>query len=212
MLFRSEGQFLEFQLVVNRAVTLATATAINDTQVSLDFGGGTQLTAETFTQIATTNLLVGDATAIDLTSQTGTVNVEFSVYREAAKANTVGLYTTDFADGGIRDDLTGSILRPSDAGYKEAALANQLDVKLSGENGQVSTFSADLTGGGFLGIFLVSGGGDPTASEVFFSHAGANSNGNDHAKLLGDNTFGFEDISGLGDRDFNDMVVEFAVV
>ena len=61
-------------------------------------------------------------------------------------------------------------------------------------------------------MFLVSGGGDPMASEVFFSHAGANSNGNDHAKLLGDNTFGFEDISGLGDRDFNDMVVEFAVV
>ncbi|MEM9980120.1 MAG: beta-propeller fold lactonase family protein, partial [Cyanobacteria bacterium P01_D01_bin.2] len=63
----TEGQFLEFQLVVDGAVTLATATAISDTQVSLDFGGGTRLTAETFTQTATTNLLVGDATAIDLT-------------------------------------------------------------------------------------------------------------------------------------------------
>ncbi|MEM9976222.1 MAG: DUF4347 domain-containing protein [Cyanobacteria bacterium P01_D01_bin.2] len=208
----TEGQFLEFQLVVNGTVSLATATTISDTQVSLDFGGGTQLTAETFTQIATTNLLVGDATAIDLTSQTGTVSVEFNVYREAAKASTVGLYTTNFADGGIRDDLTGTVLRPGDAGYKEAALANQLDVQLSGENGQVSTFSADLTGGGFLGMFLVSGGGDPMASEVFFSHAGANSNGNDHAKLLGDNAFGFEDLSGLGDRDFNDMVVEFSIL
>ena len=207
----TEGQFLEFQLVVNGVTQLAIPTAISDTQISLDFGDGTRLTAETFTQVATTNLLVGDATAIDLTGQTGTVNVEFAVYREAALANTVGFYTTEFADGGIRDDLTGNVLRPGDAGYRESALANQLDIKLSGENDQVSTFSAALTGGGFLGIFLVAGG-DPATDEVFFSHAGANTGSNDHAKLLGDNTFGFEDLSGLGDRDFNDIVVEFAVV
>ncbi|MEM7063531.1 MAG: DUF4347 domain-containing protein [Cyanobacteria bacterium P01_B01_bin.77] len=205
------GQFLEFELVVNGVTRLATPTAINDTQLSLDFGDGTQLIAETFTQTTTTNLLVGDATAIDLSGQTGLVDVEFTVYRSAARANTVGFYTTDFADGGIHDVLTNSTLRPGDAGYREAALANQLDVQLSGENGQVRTFSDTLTGGSFLGILLVSGSGDPTTSEVFFSHAGANTNGNDHAKLLGDNTFGFEDLSGLGDGDFNDVVVEFAL-
>ncbi|MBE9070379.1 DUF4347 domain-containing protein [Leptolyngbya cf. ectocarpi LEGE 11479] len=207
----STGQFLEFELVVNGLTRLATPTAISDAQISLDFGDGTQLIAETFTQTTTTNLLVGDATAIDLSGQTGLVNVEFTVYRSAARANTVGFYTTDFADGGIRDVLTNSTLRPGDAGYREAALANQLDVQLSGENGQVRTISDTLTGGDFLGIFLVAGGGDPATGEVFFSHAGANANGNDHAKLLGDNTFGFEDLSGLGDGDFNDVVVEFAV-
>lgn len=207
----SEGQFLEFELVVNGVTRLATATAINDTQVSLDFGEGTQLIAETFTQTATTSLLVNDAAAIDLSAQTGLVNVDFTVYRAAALDSTVGLYATDFIDGGIRDTLTGNILRPGDAGYREAALANQLAVELTGENGRTKTFSAELTAGGFLATFLVAGGSDPLTGEVFFSHAGANANNNDHAKLLGDNTFGFEDLSGLGDRDFNDMVIEFSI-
>ena len=207
-----EGQFLEFELVVNGETRLATATAISDTQISLDFGDGTQLIAETFTQTTTTNLLVDDAAAIDLSAQTGLVNVDFTVYREAALDSTVGLYTTDFIDGGIRDPLTDNILRPGDAGYRDAALANRLNIELTGENGQEKTFSAELTAGGFLATFLVAGGGDPLTGEVFFSHARANASKNDHARLLGDNTFGFEDLSGLGDRDFNDMVVEFAVV
>ncbi|MBT9314425.1 DUF4347 domain-containing protein [Leptothoe spongobia] len=208
----TEGQFLEFELVVNGVTRLATATAISETQISLDFGDGTQLTAETFTQTSTTNLLVGDATAIDLSGQTGIVNVEFTVYREASRANTVGFYSTDFADGSIRDALTGNMLRPGDAGYKDAALANQIDVQLSGENGQARTFSAGLTGGGFLGIFLVADGSNPATGEVFFSHAGANGNSHDHARLLGDNAFGFEDLNGLGDQDFNDTVVQFSIV
>ena len=54
-------------------------------------------------------------------------------------------------------------------------------------------------------------GGNPATSDVFFSHAGANDN-NDHARFLGDNTFGFEDLAGLGDRDYNDIVVKFAVM
>ncbi|MEM7795757.1 MAG: DUF4347 domain-containing protein [Cyanobacteria bacterium P01_C01_bin.118] len=208
----TEGQFLEFELVVNGTVHRATPTAISETQISLNFGDGTQLIAEVFTQTPTTNLLVGDATAIDLTGQSGLVNVEFNVYREAALANTVGFYTTDFADGGIRDALSGNILSPGDAGYKEAALANQLNVQLSGENGQESTFSAALTGGSFVSFFLVADGGDPATGDLFFSHAGANSGSNDHAKLLGDNTFGFEDLVGLGDQDFNDTVVQFSIV
>ncbi len=53
---------------------------------------------------------------------------------------------------------------------------------------------------------------DITVSEVFFSHAGANNGNNDHARLLGDNIFGFEDLSGLGDRDYNDFVMEFSIV
>ncbi|MFG6104205.1 DUF4347 domain-containing protein [Leptothoe sp. EHU-05/26/07-4] len=208
----NEGQLLEFQLVVNGTTHLATATTITATEVSLDFGEGTQFTVETFTQTATTNLLVNDAAAIDLTGQTGLVNVDFSIYREAAMDNMVGFYATDLIDGGIRDTLTSNILRPGEAGYKEAALANRLDVELTSENGQASMFSVEITAGGFLGIFLVAGGGDPTTNNVYFSHAGANDSSNDHARLLGDNTFGFEDLSGLGDRDFNDMVVEFTVI
>ena len=202
-----EANSLEFELVVNGEVRTADITALDDGQTRLDFG---EQAALLLAAAQADNLLVDDATAIDLTGQTGTVTLEFSVYREAALDSTLGLYAADFADGGIRDDLTGAVLRPGQAGYREAALANRLDVALTGENGQVNTFSAELAAGDFLAMYLVVDGVDPTAGEVLFSHAGANG-GNDHARLLGDNLFGFEDIVGLGDRDYNDLVVEFSV-
>ena len=79
-------------------------------------------------------------------------------------------------------------------------------------NGQEQTVSGTVDGGVFLGVFLVVDGTDPTASEVFFSHTGANTDGEDHVKLLGDNTFGFEDQFGLGDGDFDDVVAKFDFV
>ena len=33
----------------------------------------------------------------------------------------------------------------------------------------------------------------------------------DHVRLLGDNKFGFEDLWGGGDRDFNDVILQIAV-
>ncbi|MGI8933238.1 MAG: Calx-beta domain-containing protein, partial [Phormidesmis sp.] len=207
----AEGKFLQFELVQNGVTQTATAKLGQDGQVELDFGDGTRLLAALTSQTSTTNLLRDDAATIDLTDITDPLSIEFMVYREAAFNNTVGLYRTDDASGGIKD-ITGNLINPGQAGYKEAALARQLDVRLTGQNGQVSSFSANVAGGGFLSTFLIVDGANPAASEVYFGHMGANSDGNDHAKMLGNNTFGFEDMAGLGDRDFNDVVVKFAVV
>lgn len=206
------GQFLQFELVQNGLARVAIAKLGDNGQIELDFGDGTRLLAAFANQNPTTNLLRDDAATIDLTGVTDPLSIEFMVYREAAFNNSVGLYRTDDASGGIADPLTGTMVKPGEAGYKEAALARQLDVRLTGQNGQVSSFSTDVLGGGFLGMFLVVNGTDPLANEVYFSHMGANTDGNDHAKVLGNNTFGFEDLAGLGDRDFNDVVVKFAVV
>ncbi len=46
-----------------------------------------------------------------------------------------------------------------------------------------------------------------TASLVYFPYLGANPGGVDHIRLLGDNTFGFEDLPGGGDLDYNNMIV-----
>ena len=46
---------------------------------------------------------------------------------------------------------------------------------------------------------------------IIFTHVGANSEGVDHVQLLGANTFGFEDTSGGGDMDFNDLVVKTTI-
>ncbi|MEL6816240.1 MAG: DUF4114 domain-containing protein, partial [Cyanobacteria bacterium J06598_3] len=155
-------------------------------------------------------VIVGDAEAIDLSAQTGDYSFEFSVYREATFNNTVGFYTTNETNGAIvTDTVTGAQLLPGDEGYKEAAMARQLETRLTGENGNVQTFSADIAGGGFLSTFLIADGTDASTGTVYFSHLGANADGNDHVKLLGNNTFGFEDMSGLGDKDYNDIVVQF---
>lgn len=43
---------------------------------------------------------------------------------------------------------------------------------------------------------------------IYFNHMGANTDGVEHVRLLGNNTFGFEDTTGGGDRDFNDIIVK----
>jgi hypothetical protein len=49
-------------------------------------------------------------------------------------------------------------------------------------------------------------GGDSQQIHAYFNYLGANPDQIDHFRLLGNNTFGFEDMYGGGDRDFNDGV------
>ena len=210
----NNGTFQQFELVQGNSIRQAMVTVSNG-QILLDFNNGVQLSATATAQTSQTNLLTNDAAAIDLTGQADVVNVRFSVYREASFNNTVGFYTTDFDNGGIRDTVTGAVLQPGDIGYQAAALARRLDVQLTGKNNQTSRVFATLPGGAFLGMFLsVDGAVNNTTAtgEVYFSHAGANSGGADHVKQLGDNTFGFEDQAGLGDADYDDIVVAFEVL
>jgi phage gp37-like protein len=46
---------------------------------------------------------------------------------------------------------------------------------------------------------------------VYFAFLGANSDQRDHIRLLGNNVFGFEDLPGGGDQDFNDVIVKFTL-
>ena len=45
-------------------------------------------------------------------------------------------------------------------------------------------------------------------NQVYFNYVGANPDKVDHVRLLGNNTFGFEDLFGGGDRDYNDIIVQ----
>ena len=44
----------------------------------------------------------------------------------------------------------------------------------------------------------------------FFAYAAASSDQLNHFKVLGTNLFGLEDLRGLGDRDYDDLVIGFA--
>ncbi|WP_144054301.1 DUF4114 domain-containing protein [Pleurocapsa sp. PCC 7319] len=211
----SDNSTLELELVENGVTRVATISSGPNGEIEFDFDGDTDLLASVVDITPTTNVMradgADDAAAIDLTGEFGPRDMTFSVFREADFNNIVGFYTTDDATGAITD-ISGTTLNPGDAGYKEAALARQLDLTLSGENGQERNFTGTIEGGEYLGIFLVVDGTNPDTNEVFFSNAGANSDGLDHTKLLGDNTFGFEDQVGLGDADFDDVIVSFDFV
>ncbi len=53
--------------------------------------------------------------------------------------------------------------------------------------------------------------GDKDAIHAYFNYIGANPDIVDRFRLLGANTFGAEDLSGGGDRDFNDVVIKLKI-
>jgi hypothetical protein len=48
-----------------------------------------------------------------------------------------------------------------------------------------------------------------TTRHTFFAFNEANADGVQHFQVLGDNIFGFEDLYGGGDRDFDDHIFSF---
>ena len=54
-------------------------------------------------------------------------------------------------------------------------------------------------------------GGGANDIHAYFNYVAANADRVDHFKLLGNNTFGVEEMYGGGDRDFNDLVVNMNI-
>jgi hypothetical protein len=158
---------------------------------------------------------------IDLRNQTAGLQAQFTVNREAAFDNFVGFYRVVDVNGGIDMDGNGTAdVRPGEAGYAQAAIQQRVqNLDLTCANQSTATFTAPLESGFIYVPFLIANGrpdalldgnssNDPA---VYFPFLGANADGVDHIRLLGDNTFGFEDLSGGGDRDYNDVIVRVSV-
>ena len=156
--------------------------------------------------------------AIDLRDIVGKVNANFTVNREAAFNSFVGFYRVADINGSIDIDKNGVIdskdLKPGDSGYTLAAVQNRIaGIDLTVANQGTATFNGkELIGGSIFAPFIISNGSVDQVlagqtSQVYFSYLGANSDGVDHIRVLGDNTFGFEDIAGGGDLDYNDIIV-----
>ncbi len=174
----------------------------------------TKVAAPIGSAIQSENLAGGEAELIDLRGIEGMLSATFEVYREAKFDNIVGFFEVETLTGKIRDGQ-GNLLDVDDEGYVRAAMQRRVEVSLSAQNGELSTYRAQIAGGKLLSSFLVSNGtldalldsdsqNDPA---VYFTHVGANRDRADHVRLLGDNTFGFEDLAGGGDQDFDDIVM-----
>ncbi|MEQ9235281.1 DUF4114 domain-containing protein [Coleofasciculus sp. E2-BRE-01] len=144
-----------------------------------------------------------EAELIDLRDQvTGMIPAQFGVNSDADYDNNFGFYIIDDPDGRIGD------LRPGDPGYAEAAVRQRLDT------------DAGLPAGTLVAPFIIADGSaeeflaeNPTNQSgedvmAYFAFMGANPDGVDHVRLLGDNTIGFEDQWNGGDRDYDDLVIQ----
>jgi len=146
-----------------------------------------------------------------------TVQANFVVNREAAFNNFVGFYKISDSQGTIIDPLTGISLKPGDTGYTESAIRNRVaGIDLQAANQSTATINGVFQGGSIFAPFIVVNGSpdqlldnnksnDPA---VYFAYLGANSDGVDHIRLLGNNTFGFEDLPNGGDFDYNDIIIK----
>ena len=96
-----------------------------------------------------------------------------------------------------------------DSNYTEAAIENRVaSINLSVENQTTATFTGEFEAGAIFVPFLIVDGTTEDFSDVFFPFLDANSDGVDHVMMLADNTFGFEDLKGGGDSDFNDTTIK----
>ncbi|MDJ0697562.1 DUF4114 domain-containing protein [Mastigocoleus sp. MO_188.B34] len=137
---------------------------------------------------------------IDLTGQEGReIEASFEVESQAAFNNIAGLYRIADENGTVVDPLSGETFSPGDSGYTQAALRNSV-VEFD-RNGTEEAVT--LEGGALYAPYLLA---DGSKDNAYFVQLEANLDGLDHVRLFGDNTFGFEDLAGIGDGDFNDMV------
>ncbi len=142
---------------------------------------------------------------------------EFIVNREAAFDNYVGFYRATDANGGIDTNGDGvADLVPGQTGYIQAIARGRVGgIDLAVTDQGTATFSGVFQGGGIFVPFMVVNGrpdalldADTTNDPALFTpFLAANSDGVDHVRRLGNNVFGFEDLVGGGDNDFNDVIV-----
>ena len=144
----------------------------------------------------------------------------FSYFNEESQlSNNLGFYQILDSQGTIQDPITGQKLKPGDFGYRykawelskffstsssntnQDALAN----RVSEDHTQMGSFSFQLTAQNNRALLapIV----QTSQGNLFTSFADANADGFNHFVSRGDMAFGFEDLFGLGDKDFNDLQV-----
>ncbi|PHM10327.1 Ig-like domain-containing protein [Nostoc sp. 'Peltigera malacea cyanobiont' DB3992] len=152
---------------------------------------------------------------VDLTQFIGkTVKAFFPIVAsEAAYDNTVGFYRIENTQGTVIDPLTGQSINLGDIAYTQAALRNSRSQSIC-FNDQSAGISGTWQGGHLYAPFIIANGtldqalANNSTLPVYFAYSGVNPDKMDHIRLLGNNTWGFEDLPGGGDFDFNDIVIQ----
>jgi hypothetical protein len=151
----------------------------------------------------------GSREILDLTALNIDPTATFEIRRDADFNNHVGFYRIEDALGTVKVGTT--LFKPGDSGYLEAVIQSRVTgIDLVGTNGQTITSNGSFEADALYAPVLIANASTANAdfSNVYTAYSLGNADKADHIRLLGDNTFGFEDLAGGGDRDFNDIIVK----
>ncbi len=146
---------------------------------------------------------------LDLTALNINTTATFEIKRDADFNNHVGFYRIEDALGTVKVGTTS--FKPGDSGYLQAVIQSRVTgIDLVGTNGRTVTNNGSFEADALYAPVLISNANTANAdfSNVYTAYSLGNADKADHIRLLGDNTFGFEDLAGGGDRDFNDIIVK----
>jgi hypothetical protein len=147
---------------------------------------------------------------IDLRSVKGQISANFTVNSDSASRNYVGFYRINDAQGTVTDSLTGKTITPGEVGYAQAAIRQSI-VSFN----QSSTSSTSIEAGGLFATYIIANGTseqflnlnqsnqEGSGPVAYFTYHKANPDKLQHIRQCGDNTFGFEQPSIKGKREFN---------
>ena len=138
------------------------------------------------------------------------VVVTGSFSRSAADDCILQWYSVSDNEGTVVDPLSGSILKPGEPGYAEAA-GRRADLisnnRLALTNSMIAPFSITLDSGAIYAPLII----NQTSGESYFAFAAANPDKLEHFCGFGANGWGMEDLYGGGDRDYDDLIVRFSL-
>ena len=183
-----------------------------DTRIqNLDFRADTVLSATPVTgeldEIITEIVDGTTVELIDLRNETGTVTADFTISREADFDNEVYFYKVDDVTGTVNGVAVGS------DNYLQTALANIVSPVFATTDDNTTTGTVEFEAGSYIAPLIIANAGLEQAQSgealVYLPYSGAGSDSFDHIRLLEPNTFGFEDLPGGGDQDFNDITIQF---
>jgi len=207
----SDGSLDEIKEMNDGRLRFFSLAEVTAQQAFLTSSSGVQFQLDLITSDQGLNALIGQeqgsAALLDFSTFSGTETVTGSMVlaREASYDSVTGFYRTLDMAGSVRDSL-GAIVKPGDAGYTAAATLNLVSGLSNLRVGNLQTsVNADLrfTESTYLAPLATVNGA------TYFAFAAASSDKLNHFKVLGANLFGLEDMAGLGDRDYDDLVIGF---
>ena len=197
------------------AVTALKALGLDAAKLTGAVADGTQALPGV-PNVAPDKLVFAGKSLLDLRDKTAASSIQFTATQDAAFKNYVGIYRVDNTTG----DIDG--IKVGDAKYIQAALNRSVANLYKSDDKTVTVagnalYASYLISNGTVQEFLdknstnlekAPGSDVNSTPHIFFSFSGANTDGFDHVKSLGNNMFGFEDTYGGGDKDFNDAMLK----